>query len=172
MPLHKGKSQETISSNISEMVHAGHPQDQAIAAALHMAHPQKRAAGGRAGGLHTGPIYSHVAGRTDHLNMNVPSGSFVFPADVVSALGEHNTLNGFKVIDQLVEEYRDNSFHSDDPPVPIVAAGGEYVVPPEAVYGIGKQDLKKGHEILDELVMTIRNQSIKTLKKLPRPKKD
>jgi hypothetical protein len=37
MPLEKGSSQETISHNISEMVHAGHPQNQAVAAAMHSA---------------------------------------------------------------------------------------------------------------------------------------
>lgn len=34
MPLEPGSSRETISHNISEMVHSGHPQKQAVAASL------------------------------------------------------------------------------------------------------------------------------------------
>lgn len=37
MPLKSGKSKEIISSNIREMVKAGHPQKQAVAAAYNKA---------------------------------------------------------------------------------------------------------------------------------------
>lgn len=40
MPLHSGKAKETIAKNIEEMQASGHPHDQAVAAALHNAHPQ------------------------------------------------------------------------------------------------------------------------------------
>jgi len=60
MPLAKGKSKATVSKNIREMIKAGHPQKQAVAAALNTAResgakipkkgaaPKKRAAKRRA----------------------------------------------------------------------------------------------------------------------------
>jgi len=37
MPLKSGGDQKTISSNIREMIHAGHPRNQAIAASMRKA---------------------------------------------------------------------------------------------------------------------------------------
>jgi hypothetical protein len=49
MPLKQGKSKATISSNIREMIAAGHPQRQAVAAALHTANPKgKKKTNGKA----------------------------------------------------------------------------------------------------------------------------
>jgi len=136
--------------------------------------------------LHTGPIHSHVAGRTDHLPMHVPSGSYVLPADIVSAMGEGNTMAGFKVVKGIFSKpvpfmgglpYNAQSVGkanggSTSPPVPIVAAGGEYVIAPHEVTHIGKGDMDHGHKILDAFVKKMRAKTIKTLKGLPGPKKD
>ena len=325
MPLKKGSSQATISGNIREMMHAGHPQKQAIAAALNVARTHKKiggevngtpihknpspkhllrllnasgekymrgmidgndhywwdgskaihAQGAAAAGLdydhrnraeaslrsdgsqriatdtaqlpegyvekfeaegyakggmthtrtihqsffgnptksekvHKGPIHSPVAGRTDHLPMHVASGSYVIPADIISAMGEGNSMAGFKVAKDIFGQsfYGDQKAGSGEPyggegapygssgmpyegdgepygmtkpgkaagggtaTVPIVAAGGEYVIPPENVVHIGNGDLDYGHQILDEFVKRFRAKTIKTLQKLPGPKKD
>lgn len=42
MPLKSGSSKKTIGSNISEMMGAGYPQDQAVAASLNKAGKGKR----------------------------------------------------------------------------------------------------------------------------------
>jgi len=42
MPLSKGKSQAVISKNIREMVASGHPQKQAVAAAMNEAGKSKK----------------------------------------------------------------------------------------------------------------------------------
>ena len=42
MPLKSGSGKKTISYNIREMMHAGHPQKQAIAAAMNKAGKSRR----------------------------------------------------------------------------------------------------------------------------------
>ena len=130
------------------------------------------AKGGGTGKVHVGPIPSSVAGRTDHLPMHVPSGSYVIPADIVSALGEGNTMSGFEVVDDMNADHHDDGRYASGGTVPIVAAGGEYVIPPHVVAGVGKGSLDTGHRVLDEFVKHVRAKTIKTLKKLPGPKKD
>jgi len=154
-----------------------------------------RATGGKVV-AHSGPIHSLVAGRTDHLPMHVQSGSYVLPADIVSAMGEGNTMAGFKAVkiafdgmpyDSGSAPYGENmnQISGADLPgkaegggvkesalVPIVAAGGEYVLSPEHVSKVGKGNLEDGHKILDLFVNKMRNKHIKTLQKLPGPKKD
>jgi hypothetical protein len=50
---------------------------------------------------HDGIINMAVGGRTDHIPMNVLEGSYVLPADIVSGLGEGNTLAGSKILDNM-----------------------------------------------------------------------
>jgi hypothetical protein len=170
MPLKKGKSRKIISHNISEMMHAGYPQKQAVAASLSQAR-RSRATGGVAmtkARTHVGPIHSNVAGRTDHLPMHVPSGAYVIPADIVSALGEGNTMAGFRILNDMfgVQQL------GDEPATEIVAAGGEYVIAPSSVLRIGGGDMDRGHNHLDEFIKKYRAQTVKTLKSLPGPKRD
>jgi hypothetical protein len=224
MPLTKGKSKAVISANISEMIHAGHKRDQAIAAALNTARQtrahkafgghtpgfiKKRADGGAfrfpripqppkvphvpkvgpAMKMHTGPIHSAVAGRTDHLPTHVPSGSYVIPADIVSSMGEGNTMAGFKNIRRMFSGapygvgapygqtggMYGQTGHADGGSVkgvPCVLAGGEYVLAPHEVHWAGNGDMETGHRVLDDFVKQYRAKTIKTLSNLPPPRKD
>lgn len=135
--------------------------------------PQPVTPPGGATKLHVGAIKAPVAGRTDHLPVHVPSGSYVVPADIVSSIGEGNTEHGFEILDYMVKDRaRSNSAPSGGEPVAVVVAGGEYVIPPEAVVGFGDGDMDKGHKALDEWVRAERAHTIDTLKKLPGPKRD
>jgi hypothetical protein len=49
-----------------------------------------------------GLIQGMAGGRTDVHNINVPSGSYILPSDVVSGLAEGNTMAGSGVIDRMM----------------------------------------------------------------------
>ncbi len=139
----------------------------------------KRADGGA---VHTGPIMSAVAGRTDHLPINVPSGSYVLPSSHISYLGEDNSMAGLAVLNHMfgpdgsygaeIAKARRATGGAVGTPTPILAAGGEYVVPPEIVTAIGGGNIDAGHKYLDRWVVNTRKDHIRTLKNLPGPAKD
>lgn len=142
--------------------------------------------------LHVGPVHSAVAGRTDHLPVHVSSGSYVLPADVVSAHGEGNTVAAFKVLRRMFggTPYgghggpygsgngpygeplaRGGKPRQDKGAVPIVIAGGEYTLSPDQVRWAGDGDIDRGHQVLDAYVKRVRAELIKTLSRLPGPAK-
>lgn len=231
MPLSPGNSKSVISNNIAEMIRAGHPRDQAIAASLSNArrHPH-RAPGGfvppdvfanaphlEMGGMPTGsemaPWYvrqaeyaaekehpggllaSGVPGRTDQLNRIVPAGSYVVPADVVSGLGEGNSLAGANILSRAMgmgphgipmprvsaqmgpprppAPFREPRAKGGGvgEPTPVVLAGGEFVVPVDVVRRLGNGNIKKGHAVLDHFVLHARKKTIEQMKKLKPPVK-
>lgn len=122
-----------------------------------------------AGKVWVGPIPSNVCGRTDHLPVNVPSGAYVLPADIVSALGEGNTIAGFDALNAFFGKQGYDGGETTE----VVVAGGEYVIDPRVIAArVGGGDLDSGHESLDQFVVKYRAKTIKTLKALPGPKKD
>ncbi len=204
MPLIHSGSRKAISQNIREMKKAGHPQDQAVAAAMRNAreYGAKFAKGGGIGAPHTarpatnheGFLHSSVPGRTDKLPVSVKSGSYVLPADHVSALGQNNSLAGSEIVNKMFKlgpygstptklrgtkvsvphlDLRSNKFADggSSEPTDIIAAGGEIVLPPEAIvdrFG----SLEAGHKALDKWVVDTRKRHIRTLRGLKPPKKD
>jgi len=141
---------------------------------------------------HAGMIHSPVAGRTDKIPMGVRGGSYVLPADTVSAIGQGNSSDGANALNRLFkmgpygsaqahivtphqargirQKFEDGGVPQGDP-VDIVAAGGEFVVPPDKVAELGGGDVSKGHDVLDHMVKHVRRKAIKTLRKMPAPKK-
>lgn len=218
MPLIKSGSDAALKKNIAAEVTSGKPRDQALAIAYRVqrdARKKKMAKGGRVGyapggAANVGPkapafhvrnaarqterpsgiIASAVPGRSDKIPMSPKGGSYIVPSDVISALGQGNSIAGAKGMDRLLKagpygagasrppamgrrpgKFADGGdIGGGDQSVPILAAGGEYVVAPEAVAAIGDGSLERGQDILDSFVTQVRKKAIKTLKNLPGPR--
>src|ERR1700748_3520854 len=69
-----------------------------VSAAMDVARRVRRARGGP---VHVGPIIGDTGGRADKVNTNVPNGCYIVPSDVISGLGEGNSLAGMKIIERL-----------------------------------------------------------------------
>lgn len=112
MPLIKSGSKRAVSQNISELVHSGRPQKQAIAIAMSNARKYGKnfASGGtswqeRASGralTHEGMIHSPVPGRTDALPITVGGGAYIVPSEHLAAIGQGNSLAGGQIMNQML----------------------------------------------------------------------
>lgn len=145
---------------------------------------------GFANPINNGLLGSKTAGRTDRLPTKIQPNSYIVPADVVSGIGQGNSLAGGHILDNVFAHHLHSSFRHNLTPhdsvhpkalglgsggkvnhLPVILAGGEYHVTPEIVQALGGGDTKKGHKHLDNMVKTVRAHTIKTLKTLPSPKK-
>lgn len=122
------------------------------------------------GAVHVGPVVGATGGRADELPVSVSEGAFVVPADIVSGLGEGNTLAGMEMLKK--------TFGPPGKPgagggsvVPIKISDGEFVISPEQVAKIGQGDVSRGHQILDQMIKKLRRQHIQQLSELPPPAK-
>lgn len=134
-------------------------------------------------GMTTGPLVSTVPGRTDLHLTKVPSGSYVIPADIVSAHGQGNSLAGMAALHKLFKLGEAKASlarggKADEhvgKPVPVKLAGGEIVVPPSNLHETmqrisGKKlSLDQAHSAMDSWVVNQRKKLRKTLAKLPGP---
>lgn len=189
-------------SSMGQMAQRVLRQKQMVGAEAPTPAPQSYALGGgtlaEKGGLNIPERFVHTpdsgflnttgAGRTDNINIKPRSNSYVMPADVVSGLGQGNSLAGAQALDHALSSGpygvpmpkagRPSGFgrmprRADGGEVakrvPIIAAGGEYVISPEQVAALGGGDHKRGHDVLDAFVLHVRKRTIGEMKKLKGP---
>lgn len=142
--------------------------------------------------FHGGGLFnSDVAGRTDRLPHAVAADSFVMPADVISGLGQGNTMAGAKIMDGILSSgpygtRLPNIRRADGGGTPgvshVMVAGGEYLVHRRELEKMGRKmrasgksrartDLAAGHEWARDFVEKVRKHQKDFLKNAPKPKK-
>lgn len=135
----------------------------------------------------SGLVAGAVPGRTDRVPITVAAGSFVFPADVVSGVGEGNTEAGAVAIEMGLRDGKlpRGPYRGHDAPkkpgmaqggaardgVDIIVASGEVIATPDQIARLGDGDMDKGHDIAARWVKDIRRHIVKTMRKLPGPVK-
>ncbi len=117
-----------------------------------------------------GLVPGATPGRADALDVEVPNGAYVLPADVVSAMGEGNTAAGAEAWKQILPPTQGDAY-ANGGTIPIMISDGEIVVNPDQVAQIGGGDLQHGHRILDQAVRKVRADHIAKLQSLPPPAK-
>lgn len=217
MPLMNNPSKEAFSSNVAAERNAGRPRAQALAIAYAV---QRRAQGGHAdggalgypmgGGIpwyarqearsmdRYGMIHGATPGRADAKAFNAAPGSYIFPADVVSGMGQGNSMAGANTLSRMFKMGPYGSAPVGSPrgggapginksslgirqrfaqggapgAVPIHISDGEFAVPPEhlAMMDGANGDVDLAHSICDRMVALQRQKTIAHLSSLPPPR--
>jgi hypothetical protein len=128
----------------------------------------------------SGLIHSASPGRADLVAARVRRGAYIVPADVVSGLGQGNTLAGAKVLHSRLPEAVDMASAGpidramggrvEDDSIEVRLSGGEYQIAPEQVLAIGSGDVRAGAAALDRLVAAVRAEAQQHLATTPPPK--
>lgn len=133
MPLAPGNGRSTVSHNISEMVHAGYPQRQAVAASLSNADRHPRALGGLADAA-----VPHLA----------PGGftpaSPIWEAHQASRELQHDTFHPGGLFGGSGAGRTDR--------LPHAVAADSFVVPADVVSGLGQGSTLAGAKIMDGIL--------------------
>ena len=144
----------------------------------------------------SGYLHGSTPGRADKILTTAPAGAYVIPADVVSGLGEGNSLAGAGVMERIIQTgphgikmparsgvshgpprapglYREAAGGGIDaqPPQqrPVALSHGEYVVDPHHVIRFGGGNKDAGIKWFDAWVIRQRKKIIAKMKSLPGP---
>lgn len=143
----------------------------------------------------TGYLHGPTAGRGDAILTTAPAGAHVIPADVISGLGEGNSMAGAAIMHRVLAtgpggiplpKAGARTSFPRAPALPHEASGGtvperrheqtpvalshgEFVVDPEHVAHWGGGDQNNGHAAFDRFIVEMRKHIIKTMQGLPGP---
>lgn len=150
MPLAKGKSQKTISKNIVEMVKSGHPQKQAIAAALDTARRSSKALGGP---IKRGPGMPNMPGITkpeeDDGQNKGRGGPTVNPPAVAHVPWRVKTSTPTAIRNVTGPLIGVTPGRSDK--LPMTVPNGSHVLPADTVAALGDGNSMSGHHVLKSM---------------------
>ncbi len=121
--------------------------------------------------LPPGLVAGNTPGRADALDVAVPNGAYIIPADCVSGIkgADNNTEAGAEIWKQILP--KPTQGYAAGGPVDIKISHGEIVVGPDQVAALGGGDIQKGHRIMDALIHRVREENINHLASLPPPAK-
>ena len=119
----------------------------------------------------SGLVHGLSSGRADKISMKVPKGGYVLPADVVSGLGQGNTMAGGKSLSTTFKALKMPALANGGrvQGADVKLSAGEYFVHPHHVAALGDGDMNAGSAKLDALVQQVRGAVVQHATTAPHP---